>query len=517
MRFGDGIGSSIGAGGNLNQPQYFDASNTICTSSGCKLTFGGLPFSYALGVNGSGSGTWNTNGLILTGGQVYTAAPVIPSATPVFGSVVSTATNTIFTPVASLRDVTTVDISRYNEGVGAVTVSASIPAGTIGLTGSNFTISNTYTLGAQARFLKTESQITAGSTALDNVRMWAVIPDDFFGATDFTIKTKGNFSNTGFTQITSQTDIANAVQVSDGPTSTATALIFSHSSGVNSLIGSISGGLGSVFDMVGVDPKTSLIQKNASLDGYGLFATRNNLAANTSTGVVTFFGVAPNASFTALKDQLIAAADISATKPTVPPADLNNLLAGIKPPSQTALPPPLAPAPPPVQGSNLADPNKPPPQNSALDIDKPLPPPSSTQPAAPAPAPAAPVNAPPPSVGSASAPPVNTAPKPPAPAPVSAPVTPVATAVTPVAPPPPSPVGDVKPPTPKDAADTGDKTLAAAAPPPPPSAASQTKRSNTPTSTVKVGSVIVETVAQVNVPAVAGEQRFSLSGNSAAW
>jgi hypothetical protein len=463
-------------------------------------------------------------------------------------TVESTITNTNFTSQPSLSVTGSIDISRYNEGSGSITASASIPASTVGLSGSNFTISNTYTLGAQARFLKTESKITAGSAALENIRMWAVNPDDFFGSQDSTVKTRGNFSNTGFTQITALTDASNAVLVNDDPSS-ATALIFSNSSGVNSLVGPITTAAGgTVFDMVGIDTVTSPIQKTGNLDGYGLFVARSNLAANASTSATTFFGAAPNASFSALKDQLIAVTDTSAITPTIPPADLNNLLAGIKPPQQTALPPPLAPvnaAPPPSNAPDPSAASKPPPQNTALDIDEPPPPPqqnssgpaqapgneppppasSSSSPPPPSgaspppgPASAAPAGAPPP-VGSASAPPPAnaSAPKPSAPAPTSAPVTPAAVATTPVAPPPPSPVGDVKPPTPKDAADTGDKTLAAAAPPPPPAAASQPKRSNAPTNTVKVGSVSVETVAQANVPAAAGEQRFSLSGNSATW
>jgi hypothetical protein len=83
--------------------------------------------------------------------------------------------------------------------------------------------------------------------------------------------------------------------------------------------------------------------------------------------------------------------------------------------------------------------------------------------------------------------------------------------------PPPSPVATEKPPTPRDTADAGDRTLASAAPPPPPPPASQTQRATGRT-------VAVSPVVSVQVPAPprpvgrqAAEQRVSLQGNSGRW
>ena len=96
-------------------------------------------------------------------------------------------------------------------------------------------------------------------------------------------------------------------------------------------------------------------------------------------------------------------------------------------------------------------------------------------------------------------------------------VSPASVATTQLAPTPPSPVGDVKSPTPKDAADSGDKTLAAATPPSVTSA-SASKRSASKANTSQVGMVGVQVNGAAKTPvANAQEQRFSQIGNSASW
>ena len=129
-----------------------------------------------------------------------------------------------------------------------------------------------------------------------------------------------------------------------------------------------------------------------------------------------------------------------------------------------------------------------------------------------------------PAVAGAAAPAAATAPgrapAPPAPPPAAAPVvaSPAAAATTVVLAAPPSPVAAVKVATPKDAADSGDKTLAAAAPPPPPTAPAQQKRSTAAAPTVSLGMVNIQAPAPAKLPAASNaEQRFSLGGNRSSW
>jgi len=193
-----------------------------------------------------------------------------------------------------------------------------------------------------------------------------------------------------------------------------------------------------------------------------------------------------------------------------------------------------APAPNQPQANQQPASNKPPPKdgNAADGPDGEVAPPpkqAANDPAVPASAPApstapsaaprqaannAPASAPAPAPQSA---PTNNA----APAPV-APASPTQVSLAapppPVAPPPPSPVATEKPPTPKDAADSGDKTLAMAAPPPPPKPAAQSQASTTRTSVVSPGLVDVQVPVPPRPPSgAAAEQPVPTMGNSARW
>ena len=200
-----------------------------------------------------------------------------------------------------------------------------------------------------------------------------------------------------------------------------------------------------------------------------------------------------------------------------------------QPQAKQAAPEGDAPAPNQATSNQQPAANKPPPKDGAA-ADAPdgdvAPPPkqAANDPAAPAPAPSAA-----PRQTASNAPAATT----PAPAPQSAPANnaapaPVAPAAPtqvalaapppPVAPPPPTPVATEKPPTPKDAADSGDKTLAMAAPPPPPKPATQSQASSTRTSVVSPGLVDVQVPVPPRPPSgAAAEQPVPTMGNSARW
>ena len=81
-----------------------------------------------------------------------------------------------------------------------------------------------------------------------------------------------------------------------------------------------------------------------------------------------------------------------------------------------------------------------------------------------------------------------------------------------------SPVAAVKPPTPKDAADAGDKTLAAAAPVTTPTPVANAKRAQTGPRVVSLGLISIQEITPAKLPVAAlTEQRFSLTGNRSTW
>jgi filamentous hemagglutinin family protein len=201
-----------------------------------------------------------------------------------------------------------------------------------------------------------------------------------------------------------------------------------------------------------------------------------------------------------------------------------------QPQSKQAAPDGDAPAPNQAPSNQQPAANKPPPKDgAAADAPDgevaPQPKQAANDPVAPAPAPtAAPRqaanNAPAPAPALAPAPqsvPANNA----TPAPV-APAAPTQVSLAapppPVAPPPPSPVATEKPPTPKDAADSGDKTLAMAAPQPPSKPATQSQATTVRTSVVSPGLVEVQVPVPPRPPSgAAAEQLVPTMGNSSRW
>lgn len=185
-----------------------------------------------------------------------------------------------------------------------------------------------------------------------------------------------------------------------------------------------------------------------------------------------------------------------------PPAQTANQTAQGKPPPKDGVSPdaPAENGAPPKQAASNepAAPNpatNPPPRQTASNAS------SSPQPA-PAPQSPAPNNA-----GAGTPPP-----------PAGSPQLALAAPPPPVAPPPPSPVAIEKPPTPKDAADSGDRTLAMAAPPPPPKPATQSQASATRTSVVSPGLVEIQLPIPPRPPSgAAAEQPVPTMGNSARW
>jgi filamentous hemagglutinin family protein len=257
--------------------------------------------------------------------------------------------------------------------------------------------------------------------------------------------------------------------------------------------------------VVFLDPRKSLVNPNAFLPP----------PPPLNTGGMNSFG-SPGISQT--------------TSPGVPnapqPAQQNQQP---QPQAKQAAPDGDAPAPNQAPSNQQPAANKPPPKDGAAAADAPdgetAPPPkqAANDPAAPAPVPAprqtasnAPAAAPTPASAPQSSPANNAAPAPVAPA---APTqVSLAAPPPPVAPPPPTPVAAEKPPTPKDAADSGDKTLAMAAPPPPPKAVTQSQATTVRTSVVSPGLVDVQVPVPPRPPSgAAAEQPVPTMGNSARW
>ena len=290
LRFGNGTQASVNDYGLLLQPWYYDEDRTSASypNKWYPLTYSNYPLDIALGVGGAGSGTWNTNGTIS-----YTGNYASEGGT--------------FAKTSSY-----INIAKYFEKTGTITASDIYTFGAYG----SMRIDNSYTLLANTNYLKAVTSVKNISGAdQTNVRLWVGTRDDWVAENDRNYKTKGNITETGFEAITSQSDTAKAILVSernDGVTGAA-ILFYSTTEGANTLFNNY----GDFYNrIVTQNPTNSAI--TAYHDGsYALFMSLGNLANNASGSITWYYAAAPLSQINDAITQVGQSAGVIA-RPTLP-------------------------------------------------------------------------------------------------------------------------------------------------------------------------------------------------------
>lgn len=290
LRFGNGTQASVNDYGLLLQPWYYDEDRTSSSypNKWYPLTYSNYPLDIALGVGGAGSGTWNTNGTIS-----YTGNYASEGGT--------------FAKTSSY-----INIAKYFEKTGTITASDIYTFGAYG----SMRIDNSYTLLANTNYLKAVTSVKNISGAdQTNVRLWVGTRDDWVAENDRNYKTKGNITETGFEAITSQSDTAKAILVSernDGVTGAA-ILFYSTTEGANTLFNNY----GDFYNrIVTQNPTNSAI--TAYHDGsYALFMSLGNLANNASGSITWYYAAAPLSQINDAITQVGQSAGVIA-RPTLP-------------------------------------------------------------------------------------------------------------------------------------------------------------------------------------------------------
>lgn len=243
-RIGSGEENSINAEGNMQQPFYYNNSQSVWR----KLTYQSYPLDIRWGVGGDGTNNWNINGDFADNPTLSNIVYDYSGFTPI--------TNT------ATRD--------ELGGTGVIKVS-----GNITVNGQLFLIENSYTLGSTDGFFRVKTKITnqSGSTAT-NVRLWVGTRDDWIGETDQPTKERGNLVDGVFTIIPTQATQAKAIKVYSGDEA---ILMFSNSPRAYSTIA----GYGPFTNATNTDPSanTISIQNDGS---YAVYARFNDLASNQS-------------------------------------------------------------------------------------------------------------------------------------------------------------------------------------------------------------------------------------------
>lgn len=254
--------AALNANGALLQPFYYDDGTQSRAAGWYKLTFSNYPLDFAVGTGGTGTNSWNANGQILsTNGSGATD--------------ISNAINTL-----------SIDISKYQEGLGTLTSRLNV---NVAETGDTLDIVNSYTLEAGKNFIKTETTLEnkSASAGLTNVRLWVGTRDDYVGQSDSNYKTKGNITSDGFEEIASQSEQSKAVKITEQIDGTGAAILFySTSAGADTVTDRCC----SFNNVVSKDPRTSSIVTPREDGSYALFLRMNDLAAGQNQSLIWYYG-----------------------------------------------------------------------------------------------------------------------------------------------------------------------------------------------------------------------------------
>jgi hypothetical protein len=215
------------------------------------------------------------------------------------------------------------DITAFKEGSGVIVSDVNLTFST----SETLKVSNTYTLGADAAYVKTQTNVTnLGASAVSNVRLWVGTRDDYVGTRDSQFKFKGNLGSSGFEQITAQTQQAKALKITEFNDGQGAAILFySTSSGADTSLSTCC----DFSNATNTDPRTSLIFRGQSggnpsaEDGsYALFIRLANLAAGATDGMTWYYAAAPVAELSTVVSDVSQSAGVTpppaAPTPTVP-------------------------------------------------------------------------------------------------------------------------------------------------------------------------------------------------------
>ncbi|MFM2184773.1 MAG: hypothetical protein RIS55_421 [Actinomycetota bacterium] len=275
LRFGNGSESSINSNGLLQQPFYKNGESWF------QLTYGSNPMDTAIGVGGSGTGTWNTTGAVFgtqTGDYGLTNLSVDYS-----GFIQSAA------------------VGSGAKGYGTVTSTGNITKVVSGITYA-LQLKTTYELGENSSFIKINTSFkNIGSTNLVNLRTWVGTRDDFVGGVDSTNKTRGTINTTsGFTAATAAGSRNPAIKISSGSEG---VIFFSPSAVSNTSISSCC----TFANAYGQNPSTSPLA--ITNDGsYSLFTPIAELAPDSSEDFNWYYAAGSTAALASVVNEVAQAA-----------------------------------------------------------------------------------------------------------------------------------------------------------------------------------------------------------------
>lgn len=235
----------------------------------------------AIGVGGSGTGTWNTSGSVF---GTMTNNYGVTNLTVDYSGFVQTAT-----------------VGAGAKGYGTVISTGDITKTVSGVSYS-MQVRTTYELGETSSYIKITTSIkNIGSTNLVNLRTWVGTRDDYVGGADTTTKTRGTIDTTnGFVAATSAGSRNPAIRISSG---SEAVIFFSPYSAANTSISNCC----NFANAYGQNPSTSSLA--LTNDGsYALFVPMAELAPGSSEEFNWYYAAGSTAEIATVVNQVAQAA-----------------------------------------------------------------------------------------------------------------------------------------------------------------------------------------------------------------
>jgi hypothetical protein len=183
LRFGSGLENSINNAGLFVQPWYY----SYISNTWYKLTFASYPLDTAIGT-GYGSSHWSGSSIV----DLYSLTPT---------NIVNDYSNYIVSAQDSTKTV----------GYGKIIARRSYT-----LNGNQIVFENTFSLGRNDSFVKTNTRIINNSSStINNLLIWVGTRDDYVGLTDVNTKTRGNLINNSFVPITTNYQESHAIMITN--------------------------------------------------------------------------------------------------------------------------------------------------------------------------------------------------------------------------------------------------------------------------------------------------------------
>ncbi len=247
--------NSVNTSGTLQQPFYWDATYSSGSGAWQKLTYSHYPLDNIIAVGGDGTNDWNTNGV------------------------------TVINPDLANQVIDISGFTKYDTDRGTGTI---VSTGIVTVDGYELEITNSYELPAGKSYIVMTTKVKnvdIDGRTVTNLRFWTGTQDDYIGANDSNSKSRGNFIDGAYTEVTAATEQARVVKIFNG---TAGIYFYSISPKADSIIATRYG-----FSTLLATAPSDQISISTDDGSYAIYMRLNDLAIGESEEFTVYYAAGP--------------------------------------------------------------------------------------------------------------------------------------------------------------------------------------------------------------------------------